>query len=122
MQVIPYVIEVSASEHGGFHPDYNEWRDKTVERNRAGWQLLLDRSAGPGVRGVITSATSAKLEIDVIDIKGKVIQVYKVNPDGSYHIILNPGDYTLTFREGRSVLETQKISISKTRLDLDKSF
>lgn len=122
MQVIPYVIEVSASEHGGFHPDYNEWRDKTVERNRAGWQLLLDRSAGPGVRGVITSATTAKLEIDVTDVKGKVIQVYKVNPDGTYHIILNSGDYTLTFRAGRSVLETQKVSISKTRLDLDKSF
>ncbi|MBY0518699.1 MAG: zinc carboxypeptidase [Bacteriovoracaceae bacterium] len=122
MQVIPYVIEVNASEHGGFHPDYAQWRDKTVVRNRAGWQLLLDRAAGPGVRGVVSSSKTGKLEIDIADASGNKIQIYKVNPDGTYHIILNPGKYTLTFRSERSVLETQSIDVKDRRVTLNKSF
>jgi hypothetical protein len=121
MQVIPYVLEVSASSHGGFHPDYARWRNVTVERNRAGWQFLLDRAAGPGVRGHIT-ASQVELEIDVKDAAGKLVQIYKVNPDGTYHVVLNPGMYDLTFRSGRSVLSTQKVEVKERRITLDKTF
>ncbi len=121
MQVIPYVLEVNSSAQGGFHPDYAKWRNKTVELNRAGWQLLLDRAAGAGIRGHIT-ATQVGLEIDVKDMSGKMIQIYKVNPDGTYHIVLNAGTYNLTFRSDRSVLASQQVTITDRRVTLDKQF
>jgi len=121
MQVIPYVLEVNSSAQGGFHPDYAKWRNKTVELNRAGWQLLLDRAAGPGIRGHV-SATQVGLEIDVKDAAGKMIQIYKVNPDGTYHIVLNAGTYNLTFRSDRSVLASQQVTVNDRRVTLDKTF
>jgi carboxypeptidase T len=113
MQVIPYVIEVS-SDREGFQPDYAQWRNKTVERNRAGWQLILNRASASGVRGKTATAN----EIDVRDGQDKLIQTYKVNPDGTYHIVLNPGSYKLTYRSGTRVLQTATTVIADKRIDL----
>lgn len=38
-----YVIEMN-SDSLGFQPSYKEWRDKTVQKQRKGWQLILDRA------------------------------------------------------------------------------
>ncbi|MFP5490306.1 MAG: M14 family metallopeptidase [Bacteriovoracia bacterium] len=108
MQVIPYVIEVNSSRHGGFHPDYAQWRDVTVEKNRVGWQLLLDRALASGVRGVTEAS-----EIEVKDSKGKSIQTYRVNPDGTYHLVLLVGDYELVYRQSARVLDTRAVKIQK---------
>lgn len=113
MQVIPYVIEVS-SDREGFQPDYAQWRNKTVERNRAGWQLLLDRAASSGVRGQVSDAT----EIDVRDGQDKLVQTYKVNPDGTFHIVLNPGSYKLSFRLGTRTLRETPVQITGKRINL----
>jgi hypothetical protein len=113
MQVIPYVIELNASSHGGFHPDYAKWRDITVEKNRAGWQLLLDRALASGVRG-ITEA----LEIEVKDTSGKSIQSYRVNPDGTYHLVLLSGDYELIYRSTGRVLQKKLIKIGSDLIQL----
>ena len=97
-QVLAYCAEVN-SRSQGFHPDYDRWRDVTVERNRKGWQLLLDKLDGPGVRGLIESQDEInmnELMIVVKNDKEEVIQEYKVNPNGSFHIILNPGAYSFT--------------------------
>lgn len=120
MQVIPFVIEVS-SDSEGFQPDYAQWRDKTVERNRAGWQLLLDRLAGPGVRGHITASNETNLLVEVKLADGTVFQTYRVNPDGTYHIVLNPGTYTLTTKSGERVLATKTVTIADRRIDLDQT-
>ena len=53
-----YTIEMNASTQG-FLPNYSTWRNSTVNRNRLGWQYLLDRLKGPGVRGHVTDACTA---------------------------------------------------------------
>jgi hypothetical protein len=59
-----FTIEVNRDD---FQPDYDLWRDVTVERQRAGWRLLLERAlAGPQVQGhVIDAATGAPLAATV---------------------------------------------------------
>ena len=98
-QVIPYVIEVNSTWEG-FHPDYKKWLDKTVLRNRPGWMHILKKVQGPSLQGVVKNK-----EFSVIKISksggSKVSQSYKINPDGSYYIILNPGIYNVTF-EGKT--------------------
>jgi len=47
-RVMSFVIEVNSSSQG-FQPSYQQWRDITVQRQRVGWQYLLDRMEGPGL-------------------------------------------------------------------------
>jgi hypothetical protein len=55
MNVIPFVIELN-SRRLGFQPDYDTWRNKTVQKLRPAWMLLLDKTLllsngrGGGVR------------------------------------------------------------------------
>lgn len=121
MQVIPYVIEVNSSS-AGFHPDYAKWRNKTVELNRKGWQMLLDRAHGSGVRGLISATNESNLMVDVMDASGKLYQSYRVNPDGSYHLVLNPGQYTLKFKSDRTMLGTQAVMVADKLVRMDKRF
>lgn len=121
LQIIPYVIEVS-SDREGFQPDYAQWRDKTVLRNRVGWQHLLNRLDGTGVRGVITAASKDALTIEVKDAQGALFQTYRVNPDGSYHIVLPAGTFSLTYMQGTRLLETASVTLSDKRIILNKTF
>lgn len=123
-QVIPFVIEVS-SRSEGFQPRYSQWRDKTVERNKAGWQLLLDRIEGPGFRGVLKAAngdivTSYTVKVEKVTKDGKkFVQTYRGNPDGSFHIVLNPGEYALTFKSGRGGEISVTQSLLERRVELN---
>lgn len=47
-KIMSFVIEVN-SDMQGFQPSYAAWRDKTVQKQRAGWQYILDRMEGPGL-------------------------------------------------------------------------
>ena len=113
-QVIPYVIELNSNREG-FQPNYKRWRQPTVERNRAGWMLLLNKLTESGVRGVVRAASGDIINKYKIDIYKKVngerslFQVYRGNPDGSYHLILNPGDYEFVFKrlDARAVREAK---------------
>ena len=50
----PYCIEVNSDIAGGFQPNYTQWRDATVLRQRAAWGFFLDRILdGPQVRGTV---------------------------------------------------------------------
>ena len=100
-QVIPYVIELN-SRRQGFHPDYHRWRDVTVERNKAGWQYLLERVEQSGIRGQLVKEAKAISDFTVSVYKivngtPSKFQTYVGHKTGMFHIVLNPGKYKLTF-------------------------
>jgi hypothetical protein len=98
-QVIPYVIEVN-STMAGFHPSYSKWRDKTVLRNRPGWMHLLNKlQNGPLIQGVVDVKDYSQVKISK---DGKLVQTYKVNPNGTYFIVLKEGTYDVTFEGSRT--------------------
>ena len=53
------------------------------------------------------------------DLTGSKIQDYKGNPDGSFHIVLNEGNYKLNFRYGARSMMTESISLNDTRVELN---
>ena len=110
-QVIPYVVEVNSRKEG-FQPDYVKWRKKTVERNRAGWQLLLDKLSASGVRGIysVHDMSPRKLEIEVFNNSLKEM-TYKVQDSGLYHLVLSPGTYTLVYKAQGEELKRKMIKI-----------
>ncbi len=99
-QVIPFVIEVN-STWDGFHPNYKKMREKTVVRNRPGWMHLFTRLEGPSIQGLTDRADYQMVKIFKAG-ETKEIQTYKINPDGSFYIILIPGKYDLSFEGARS--------------------
>jgi carboxypeptidase T len=119
MQVIPFVIELNSSSQGGFHPDYKEWRDVTVEKNRLGWQYLLKRMQGPAIVGKIKSPD---VVVEVRNAKNELVTEYRVNPDGSYFIVLDQGQYSVKFKTKDTVLEKKTVSLSATNLTLQHFF
>jgi carboxypeptidase T len=99
--VIPYVIEVNSSLQG-FQPSYRQWRDKTVELNRAGWKLVLNKTLESGIRGQLTQDNKAllhyKIEISKNNARTKsYYHTVKSKNNGFYHIVLKPGQYSLKF-------------------------
>lgn len=118
-QVIPYVLEVN-SRSEGFQPNYSQWRDKTVKRNRPAWMHLLDKMNGSGVRGKLdeTFPTPENYQIAVKKADGTIMQNYKVNPDGTYHIILNEGSYEFTLQKGRDQVSSKTLTLDSVRKNL----
>jgi hypothetical protein len=99
-QVIPFVIEVN-STWDGFHPNYNRMREKTVLRNRPGWQHLFVRLEGPSIQGQVANKDYSSIKIMKAG-DPKVLQTYKINPDGSFYVILKAGNYDVSFEGTRS--------------------
>lgn len=121
-QVIPYVIEVNNSADG-FQPKFSK-RQPTVEKNRKAWQLLLDRMDGPSIRGQVTFHNKASSEF-TIKVEKKIgnqftpYMNYRGNLDGTYHLIVNPGQYRLTVL-GVSVENTVKeVTVNNARKNLN---
>lgn len=48
-KTMAFVVEMNADAQG-FQPSYAQWRDRTVQKQRPGWQYILDRMSGPGLR------------------------------------------------------------------------
>ena len=111
-QVIPYVIEIN-STWDGFHPDYSKMRDKTVLRNRPGWMHLLKKLQGPSLQGQVNEKEFSLIKISKAG-ETAVSQTYKINPDGSYFVILKPGNYDVTFAGSRTQ-EFKGIQVNKKR-------
>lgn len=108
-QVIPFVIEVNSTSQG-FHPEYDKWRDKTVLRNRPGWMHLLSRLNGPGLHGIVDTKDYTTIKILKSGTK-QVLQTYKINPDGSFYVILKAGTYDFSF-EGTQTKTLSAVDVS----------
>jgi hypothetical protein len=102
---IAFVTEVNSYGEGGFHPDYQTWRDPTVEGHRPGWRYLLERMGGPAVGGhVVDAASGEPLEADVSLDEMSLPDGKRLTSradTGRFHLIVVPGEYTLRVeREG----------------------
>jgi hypothetical protein len=120
-QVIPYVIEVNSSSQG-FQPAYNQWRDKTVRGQRAGWQYLLERMDGSSLYGQVKDSngkglSSAKLHIQALG--GSFKQDYLVKDQGYFNVILNPGKYEISVDADGFRSEKKTVTIGETRFKAD---
>lgn len=123
-QVIPYVIEVNSSADG-FQPDYAK-RQPTVELNRKAWQHLLDRLDGSGIRGIVTSKDEvvSNFSISIQKKNGNQFvdyMTYRGNTDGSYHAVVNPGEYRVILSGPTIQTSQQEIIVEKNRTQLNFS-
>ena len=86
--------------------------------------MLLDRMlTGSGVRGLVTDGSGranpdVMVTVDSLGDNGLASSTSQVKADGTYHLILKPGMYRLTFMLNGMMAE-REITISNNRVDLD---
>lgn len=99
VNTLSYVVEINSSAQG-FQPDY-KWRDISVQRQRPGWQYLLDLNLyGPQLRArILDSETYEAVDAELL-IKGVDMRDAKPRKSKNGHLykILKPGYYELVFR------------------------
>jgi hypothetical protein len=120
--VLPYVIEVNSGSQG-FQPPYS-WRQSTVERMRPGWALMLDRLGQSGVRGsVMVNGQRAVTGMITVTPLTQALgvpagaQSYPLKIDGTFHIIVKPGMYRVSFSD-QDAVTYQDVTVGEERLDL----
>jgi carboxypeptidase T len=120
--VLPFVIELNSDEQG-FQPPY-QWRQPTVERMRAAWQMLFERLEQTGIHGVIElsdGSRQANLPIKVEQETSRGLTTVletRSKKNGSFHVILNPGTYKVTFGSG-TMEKILWLPLGTQRFDID---
>lgn len=121
-RVLPYVIELNSGSQG-FQPPYS-WRQSTIERMRPGWALMLDRLKQSGIRGVVTvqgqRAMNGNVTVMPLALNSKDLgesQTYPVKQDGTFHAIVKPGMYRVSFN-GHDAVMSMDVTVGDNRLDL----
>lgn len=103
-----YTIEVNSDRSGGFQPNYTQWRDITVQRQRVAWGFFLDQILqGPQIKGnVINAFTKKPIEGVEFKVEGIDWNVFeeprKTDENGRFFFIAQKNKaYTFTFsKEG----------------------
>ncbi len=122
--VLPYVIEVNSTAQG-FQPAFS-WRQKTVEKMRAGWGYMMDRLEQSGIRGQVVSREGRPIASGQVIVESMAtpaqdaaaIRPWRIKPDGSFHVITGPGMYRVKVVSGDESWE-QEVTVGGTRSDLD---
>jgi hypothetical protein len=115
--VAGFAIEMNSTAQG-FQPSFTQWRDRTVTKIRAAWQMLLDRLDTSGVRGFVHSSSGAMVAGAQVSVAGAS---RAVNPDGSFHVVLLPGEYDVTVSATGHAPVTRHVTVADQRVDLDLS-
>lgn len=88
LKALAYTIEAN-SQGQGFQPSYSRWRDSTIQRNRPGWQYILDRTNNAAIRVQAHLGTRVRVETSA----GGVILEKEVDAKGWAHFVVVPGNY-----------------------------
>ncbi len=94
-----FTFELNADSQG-FQPDYQTWRDSTVERSRDGWRFFLDQLDGPRVTGHVRDACTGEPVVAGVDLSERTRPHGEKKPTseprfGRFDIPVLWGDYTL---------------------------
>ena len=121
--VLAYCIEVT-SDQSGFQPPFSH-RQSTVESVRPAWQLLLDKLDQSGIRGWVHDKQGHDVTDASVAIKGNNSfsdqpGVWRLKQNGSFHAILNPGNYHVSITiNGKTVDRDVTVGDKVASLDIE---
>jgi len=121
-----YCIEVNSDRAGGFQPDYDKWRDATVQRQRTAWMFFLDQTLdGPLVRGTVRNTLTRRPAAGVVlTVEGLDFTTGEsprtTDSDGRYFFVGQRGmTYTLSFSSAGAAPVVRTVTLGEGPVDLD---
>jgi len=113
-----FCIEVNST---GFQPDYNQWRDITVQRQRTAWQYFLDKTLNsPRIEGFVKDAVTGEpvpAQVDIAEVP-LIHNEYprKAAANGFYFRPLPKNNtYTVTFTAPGYCSETKVVNLGENK-------
>ena len=123
--VLAYCIEVNSDS---FRPNYNEWRDITIERQEGGWQSLLRRMSQSGFRATIQTSAPNDLRYSLKKIEGTQKLAFDGDAPnrtfalrsstGLMYQLTAKGQYEITFYRHQQPVKTMTLEVGDTIVDL----
>lgn len=123
--VFAYTIEVNSY---GFRPDYEQWRDITVERQEGGWQALLERMSKSGFRAHIQTTDPDTIRYSLKKIEGTQKLAFDGDePNRTFELrsssglmyqLTEKGRYEVTFYVLNQPVKTVTIEVGDEMVDL----
>lgn len=124
--VMAYAIEISSSRQG-FQPDYDTWRDVTVERQRGGWKALLRAMADGTVRVKPTFVPEGEVTATIHRVGPEGLEafdgdsperVFVPRLTGSpespeYALLLGPGTFEVRLSDQGGNAQTRRVTIPR---------
>lgn len=123
--VLAYCIEVNASS---FRPNYNQWRNVTVERQEGGWQTLLRRMSQSGFRAHVQTAAPDDVRYSLKKIQGTRKLAFDGDAPnrtfalrssaGLMYQLTEKGRYEITFYQRDQAVKTVTVDVGEVMVDL----
>lgn len=121
-----FTIEVNSDRSGGFQPNYSQWRDITVQRQRVAWGFFLDQIiSGAQIRGkVINAFTKKPVEGVEFKVDGINWNVYeeprKSDENGNFFFISQKNKtYTITFSKAGYFTQSKTIEVQEGPVEVE---
>ena len=122
VNTLAYVVEINADSQG-FQPSYSKWRNITVERQRKGWQFLLNQMlVGPQIRGRIYNAATGEpmnAEIKIAGLKFKNKEKHRRSQNGYFYKMMAPGEFQVEFMAPGFQTEIVPVLVDTEAIDLE---
>lgn len=123
-----FTIEVNSDRSGGFQPNYSQWRDITVKRQRTAWGFFLDQILyGPQVRGYVYDLLTGKpledVEFIVEGIEWNVFEEpRKTDKNGRFFFIARKNkNYNFKFKKNGYYDYDVSVEVKEGPVDLNIS-
>ncbi len=123
--VLAYCIEVNASS---FRPNYNQWRNVTVERQEGGWQSLLRRMSQSGFRAHVQSNDAQQIRYSLKKVEGSRKLAFDGDAPnrtfalrsstGLMYQLTEKGKYEITFYQHSQPVKTLTVDVGDALVDL----
>jgi carboxypeptidase T len=114
--VFSYCIEVNGT---GFQPDFTQWRNVTVERQRTAWKFFLDKTlSAPMIQGFVTDASTGVPIPAQVDIE-EIPLIHNEDPrhasqKGFYaRVVPKNATYHVTFSRTGYCSQTKEVAVGE---------
>jgi len=123
--VISFTIEVNSSS---FQPNYNQWRNITVERQEGGWKNLLRQMKKSGFHGFVQTNNADQITYSIekllekkwvaFDADDTVKKFALRSQKGLLYQLTEPGRHQINFYRENDLIKTISVEIEDAQVDL----
>jgi hypothetical protein len=111
-----YTIEVNSDRSGGFQPNYSQWRDVTVQRQRVAWGFFLDQILnGAKIKGRVYNVFTKKpiegVKITVDGINWNVYEEERKTDENGYFFFISKKNQSYTLNFSKDGYSSQQITV-----------
>lgn len=126
--VISFAFEINSSSLG-FQPDFDKWREKTVQRQEGGWKTLLRNMSKNVVRAQISAEDLSQVTYTIETLHSvndapqpwaePNVKPFRLRSDeGLFYQVVGAGTYKVSFFKEGTLVKSINFAVNQNTVDL----